>query len=127
MNAWSGNQSDDKYSSVDNQDDQLGSTADAKTDEYSICVHDPVKINNSTSNYMPFDVLLKYISNEPNLVKQYRKKYSTNQQPPSLRLCGGGEQALNNGTSGWGSPPTASSMGKCMTFFSINAIHMRSI
>lgn len=111
-NTWSGNQSDDKYSSVDNQDDEPESTVNANADKYSICVHDPVKIGN-ISNYMPFDLLLKYISNEQKLVKQYRKTFATNQQPSSMRLCGGGEQALNNGTSGWGSPPTASSMGKC--------------
>lgn len=120
MNAWSGKRSEE-YSSVDNTDDHSKSVSTENAGEYSICVYDPVR-KNTTSNYMSFDLLLTYISNESKLVKQYRKKYSTNQQPSSLRLCGGGEQALNNGTSGWGSPPAASSMGKYI--YSLEAIFL---
>lgn len=70
----------------------------------------PITLN--TQSYTSFDVLLKLVAHESELLKKYQNGQSSIQIPRSLRLCGGGEQALNNGTSGWGSPPTGGSIGK---------------
>lgn len=67
---------------------------------------------NAMCSYISFDVLLNYVSAEPETLKKYNELYSTCKKPRALRLCGGGEQALNSGTSGWGSPPAGGSMGK---------------
>lgn len=72
---------------------------------------------NGRAPYISFDELVNYISREPEILRKYRKTQAACQQPLSLRLCGGGEQTLNNGTSGWGSPPASGSIGNKLIFY----------
>lgn len=77
----------------------------------------------SNNNYMPFDQLTKIVAREKELVNYYYENIATDATkftsamasnerwgiPRMMRLRGGVEQALNNGTTGWGSPPSSSS------------------
>ncbi len=88
----------------------------------------PKLLLSSNNNYMPFDQLTKIVAREKELVNYYYEKIAiakddaTNNLsssimasndrwgiPRMMRLRGGVEQALNNGTTGWGSPPSSSS------------------
>ncbi|KAG4079810.1 hypothetical protein HA402_014941 [Bradysia odoriphaga] len=77
----------------------------------------------SSNNYMPFDQLTKIVAREKELVNNYYECVAVDKTgssstiasndrwgiPRMMRLRGGVEQALNNGTTGWGSPPSSSS------------------
>lgn len=119
---------------IDEKNDYIN---DAKSDEYKNVMktkqfddtvnmlQPPLKPKqfSSSNNYMPFDQLTKIVAREKELVNYYYKNIATdainlqsvlssNERwgiPRMLRLRGGVEQALNNGTSGWGSPPSSSS------------------
>lgn len=56
------------------------------------------------SSYTKFDDLLAMTANEKELLKRAALESQGTAQP-RLRLCGGGEDSLNNGTSAWGTPP----------------------
>lgn len=63
---------------------------------------------------MSFDKLIELTESEPKRIREWERMQRTippTKQAPVriarlLRLCGGGEQAINNGTTGWGSPPS---------------------
>ncbi|KAJ6641976.1 Protein Gawky [Pseudolycoriella hygida] len=78
----------------------------------------------SSNNYMPFDQLTQIVAREKHLVNYYYEHIANNGEtklpstmasnerwgiPRMMRLRGGVEQGINNGTSGWGSPPSSSS------------------
>ncbi|XP_055545594.1 protein Gawky-like isoform X1 [Wyeomyia smithii] len=58
------------------------------------------------SSYTKFDDLLVMVANERTLMKRAFFE-SPGWSLPRLRLCGGGEDSINNGTSAWGTPPGA--------------------
>uniref|UniRef100_A0A182M974 UBA domain-containing protein n=1 Tax=Anopheles culicifacies TaxID=139723 RepID=A0A182M974_9DIPT len=67
--------------------------------------YNPVrKIDNST--YTHFDELVRCTVRERECLRR-----GLSHRMPRLRLCGGGEDSINNGTSAWGTPPGASSNG----------------
>ncbi|XP_058815312.1 protein Gawky-like [Topomyia yanbarensis] len=57
-------------------------------------------------SYTKFDDLLALVANEKALLKRAIQE-SRGRPLPRLRLCGGGEDSINNGTSAWGTPPSA--------------------
>ncbi|XP_055612649.1 protein Gawky-like isoform X2 [Uranotaenia lowii] len=59
-------------------------------------------------SYTKFDDLLILVANEKSLLKRAQVE-SQGRLLPRLRLCGGGEDSINNGTSAWGTPPGAAS------------------
>lgn len=59
-----------------------------------------------STSHISFDKLIELIDSEPKRIREWNTK-STINATRLLRLCGGGEQGINNGTTGWGSPPTA--------------------
>lgn len=61
------------------------------------------------TSHISFDKLIELIDSEPKRIREWNTK-STINASHFLRLCGGGEQGINNGTTGWGSPPTAPSV-----------------
>lgn len=69
--------------------------------------HNTALATKSTS-HISFDKLIELIDSEPKRIREWNTK-STINVTRLLRLCGGGEQGINNGTTGWGSPPTAPS------------------
>lgn len=60
------------------------------------------------TSHISFDKLIELTNSEPKRIREWNAKSSTD-AARLLRLCGGGEQGINNGTTGWGSPPTAPS------------------
>ncbi|XP_062546140.1 protein Gawky-like isoform X1 [Armigeres subalbatus] len=58
------------------------------------------------SSYTKFDELLALIANERALLKRAVIESQGNLRP-RMRLCGGGEDSINNGTSAWGTPPAS--------------------
>ncbi|EAT40859.1 AAEL007449-PA [Aedes aegypti] len=58
------------------------------------------------SSYTKFDDLLAMIANEKTLLQRLVSE-SQGRLRPRMRLCGGGEDSVNNGTSAWGTPPTS--------------------
>lgn len=60
------------------------------------------------TSHISFDKLIELTDSEPKRVREWNAKPSTNTKR-LMRLCGGGEQGINNGTTGWGSPPSAPS------------------
>lgn len=58
-------------------------------------------------SYIKFDDLLAMVANEKVLLKRRSALESQGHVLPRLRLCGGGEDSINNGTSAWGTPPTS--------------------
>lgn len=64
-----------------------------------------------STSHISFDKLIELIDSEPKRIRQWEQQtIQLNGTKPMLarllRLCGGGEQAINNGTGGWGSPPS---------------------
>ncbi|XP_053673778.1 protein Gawky-like [Anopheles nili] len=58
-------------------------------------------------SYTRFDELVRCTERE----RQWRLARSPIATMPRMRLCGGGEDSINNGTSAWGTPPGAASNG----------------
>uniref|UniRef100_A0A1S4JW08 Uncharacterized protein n=1 Tax=Culex quinquefasciatus TaxID=7176 RepID=A0A1S4JW08_CULQU len=58
-------------------------------------------------SYIRFDDLLAMVAGEKALLKRRSALESQGRVLPRLRLCGGGEDSINNGTSAWGTPPTS--------------------
>uniref|UniRef100_A0A182JUH2 UBA domain-containing protein n=1 Tax=Anopheles christyi TaxID=43041 RepID=A0A182JUH2_9DIPT len=56
--------------------------------------------------YTPFDELVRCTERE----REWLRRGLSNRLP-RLRLCGGGEDSINNGTSAWGTPPGAATNG----------------
>lgn len=61
-----------------------------------------------STSHISFDKLIELIDSEPKRIREWDTKSLINVSR-LLRLCGGGEQGINNGTTGWGSPPSAPS------------------
>ncbi|XP_019555933.3 protein Gawky isoform X2 [Aedes albopictus] len=59
------------------------------------------------SSYTKFDDLLAMIANEKTLLQRAVQESQGSRSRPRMRLCGGGEDSINNGTSAWGTPPTS--------------------
>lgn len=59
-------------------------------------------------SHISFEKLIELIDSEPKRIREWNAKSSFDASR-LLRLCGGGEQGINNGTTGWGSPPSAPS------------------
>lgn len=66
------------------------------------------------TSHISFDKLIELIDSESKRIREWNTRSSIDAMR-LMRLCGGGEQGINNGTTGWGSPPTAPSAapGKC--------------
>lgn len=63
------------------------------------------------SSHISFDKLIELLNSESKRICELNNATkSTDVAMRLLRLCGGGEQGINNGTTGWGSPPTAPSV-----------------
>lgn len=62
-----------------------------------------------TTSHISFDKLIELLDSESKRIREWNTRSSPFNAMRLLRLCGGGEQGLNNGTTGWGSPPTAPS------------------
>ncbi|KFB52433.1 hypothetical protein ZHAS_00020666 [Anopheles sinensis] len=63
----------------------------------------------SLSSYIPFDELVRYTELEREWTRKARSLGLGAVR--RLRLCGGGEDSINNGTSAWGTPPGPASNG----------------
>lgn len=61
------------------------------------------------TSHITFDKLIELIDSEPKRIREWNAISSINTKI-LMRLCGGGEQGINNGTTGWGSPPSAPSV-----------------
>uniref|UniRef100_A0A182P0E1 UBA domain-containing protein n=1 Tax=Anopheles epiroticus TaxID=199890 RepID=A0A182P0E1_9DIPT len=71
----------------------------------SVLTH-PVRCALVGPTYTHFDELVRCTERERELLRR-----GLSHRMPRLRLCGGGEDSINNGTSAWGTPPGASSNG----------------
>ncbi|XP_052899153.1 protein Gawky-like [Anopheles moucheti] len=67
----------------------------------------PVDRKLGGSTYTYFDELVRCTERE----REWVRCGVLPHRMPRLRLCGGGEDSINNGTSAWGTPPGASSNG----------------
>lgn len=80
--------------------DPQNATNERKTDDVSSSC-------SKHSSYTKFDDLLALIANEKALLKRVALESQGSLRPPRMRLCGGGEDSINNGTNAWGTPPTS--------------------
>lgn len=80
-----------------------------------------------TTSHISFDKLIELLDSESKRIREWNTR-STVDAMRLLRLCGGGEQGINNGTTGWGSPPTAPSTapGKYTCFLVIKSITVKN-
>lgn len=65
-----------------------------------------IVLTTRTTSHISFDKLIELMDSESKRIREWNKSSPFN-AIHLLRLCGGGEQGINNGTTGWGSPPTA--------------------